>query len=52
MNIYTLYKITNLINQKFYIGVHATNNPNDSYMGSGVAITRAIAKHGRENFKK
>lgn len=49
---YTVYKITNLLNSKFYIGVHKTKDLNDSYMGSGKMISRAIAKHGLENFKK
>lgn len=49
---YTIYKITNTINNKFYIGKHQTNDINDSYMGSGIAITKAIKKHGKENFIK
>lgn len=49
---YLLYEITNLINGKTYIGQHITKNINDGYMGSGHAITAAIKKHGKENFKK
>jgi hypothetical protein len=49
---YTVYKITNLLNGKYYIGVHKTMNPNDSYMGSGKAIKQAIEIHGKQNFKK
>ena len=51
-HVYTVYKITNLINQKFYIGVHKTKDPHDQYMGSGVAIRKAITKYGSDSFKK
>jgi hypothetical protein len=49
---YTIYKTTNLINNKFYIGKHQTENVNDSYYGSGKALKCAISKYGKENFKK
>ncbi len=49
---YTIYKITNQINGKYYIGRHATKDVNDSYMGSGIGIKNAIAKYGVENFTK
>lgn len=45
-----IYKTTNLINGKFYIGKDSRNNP--SYLGSGLALLKAIDKYGRNNFKK
>lgn len=49
---YYLYQITNLVNNKIYVGVHKTKDINDGYMGSGKVIKRAIDKHGIDNFKK
>lgn len=45
-----IYKTTNLINGKMYIGKDKNNNSN--YYGSGKALKKAIILHGKDNFKK
>ena len=45
-----IYKTTNLINGKFYIGKDERNK--DDYLGSGLLLNRAIKKYGIENFEK
>ena len=53
-----IYKITNLITGKSYIGQRIRCKDNkkeplsDGYMGSGNYIKRSIKKHGKHNFKK
>lgn len=56
--IHYVYKITNIINNRYYIGIHSTlkslnKTPlEDGYWGSGTEITKAIKAEGKENFKK
>lgn len=45
-----IYKTTNNVNGKIYIGKDSKNNP--EYYGSGLLISRAIIKYGKENFTK
>jgi len=64
---YIVYKTTCLVNNKIYIGVHGTEDPNifDGYLGRGFFINRthyleypvaplhyAIKKYGVANFKR
>lgn len=50
---YYVYKITNLINDKIYVGYHwSPDITNDKYLGSGVNIIKAVKKYGPDNFKR
>lgn len=49
---YTIYRVTNTINGKYYIGKHQTENPLDGYYGSGKALLSAIKLHGKDKFRK
>lgn len=48
---YYIYLTTNIINNKKYIGQHC-GEINDKYLGSGIALQKAIKFYGKENFKK
>lgn len=45
-----IYKTTNLINGKYYIGKYAGSR--STYLGSGIALRKALEKYGRSNFKR
>jgi hypothetical protein len=47
-----VYKTTNTINNKIYVGIHSTNNLEDSYLGSGWVLKDAIKKYGRDKFNR
>lgn len=46
-----IYKTTNLLNNKYYVGMHSTSNLKDGYMGSGKQLRYSIRKYGVQNFK-
>ena len=48
---YFIYLTTNLVNGKRYIGQHL-GYVDDSYLGSGIQLTKAIEKYGKENFHR
>lgn len=45
-----IYKTTNLINGKIYVGKKESPEFDQNYVGSGEALWGAIKKYGRENF--
>lgn len=64
---YIVYQTTNLVNNKIYIGVHKTVNPDifDGYIGCGILATQpntynnpkthfqfAVKKYGPKNFRR
>lgn len=48
---YYIYLTTNKINGKQYLGQHK-GEINNSYLGSGIYLSKAIKKYGKENFSK
>jgi hypothetical protein len=49
---YLVYKTTNLIDGKYYVGCHQSESLDDGYIGSGKHLKRAVKKYGKENFKR
>lgn len=47
-----IYKITNNINGKIYVGKHKSNTLDETYWGSGILIKQAINKEGINNFSR
>ena len=47
-----IYRTTNTLDGKYYLGKHSTNILEDGYLGSGLLINRAIKKHGTGSFQR
>jgi len=48
---YIVYKTTNIVNGKIYVGIHKQEDEIfDGYLGSGVVLSDAILKYGEANF--
>jgi hypothetical protein len=47
-----IYRVTNILNGRYYIGMHSTTNIQDEYLGSGKRIKAEVKKYGKENFTK
>ena len=47
---YFVYKTTNKLNGKYYIGQHRTEYIDDGYLGSGKVFIKALKKYGKYNF--
>lgn len=47
-----IYKITCNVTNRFYIGMHSTDNLNDGYFGSGKRLWFSINYHGKNNHTK
>ncbi len=51
---YIIYLTTNMVNGKIYVGQKLIqhNNADNTYLGSGNLIIKAVKKYGKENFKR
>lgn len=47
-----VYKTTNTVDGKIYVGVHRTYDITDDYLGSGSRLLEAVAKYGKDCFKR
>jgi group I intron endonuclease len=43
-----IYQTTNLVTNKYYIGMHSTEDLNDGYLGSGIHLKASVNKYGKD----
>lgn len=48
---HVIYKTTCLVTNRYYIGMHSTDDLNDGYVGSGTRLWRSIKKYGKDQHK-
>ena len=51
-DIHYIYKTTNVVTGRYYIGMHSTSKLDDGYMGSGKKLRYSIRKYGVDNHVK
>lgn len=49
---FIIYKTVCKVTNRFYLGMHCTNNLDDGYLGSGTIIQHSIKKHGEEKHER
>ncbi|MDG1950113.1 MAG: hypothetical protein P8J32_04865 [bacterium] len=47
-----IYKTTNTLTGRYYIGMHSTDVIEDGYLGSGKRLRYSVRKYGAENHKR
>lgn len=47
-----IYKTTNTLTGRYYIGMHSTDVIDDGYLGSGKRLRYSVRKYGAENHKR
>jgi len=47
-----IYKTTNLLTGKYYIGMHSTDDLEDGYLGSGKRLRYSVRKYGKKNHQR
>lgn len=50
--LFVIYQITNLLDNRIYVGAHCTYNINDKYMGSSKYLKKDLKELGKQNFRK
>lgn len=43
-----IYKTTCLVTGRYYVGMHSTDDLNDTYLGSGLRLLRSVKKYGAD----